>query len=68
MLPINKAQKAVSETKDQVERRLHVANYDRVASAAKLLKMPFMVVHTPTDILRFKIIWIKGLGTIKKQH
>lgn len=50
-VPINKAQKAVSEKKGQVERALHVSNYDRAVSGAKLLKMPFMGVHTPTDIL-----------------
>jgi len=50
-VPINKAQKALSEKKGEVERALHVSNYDRAVSAAKLLKMPFMGVHTPTDIL-----------------
>ncbi|OPJ56242.1 Nif3-like dinuclear metal center hexameric protein [Alkalithermobacter paradoxus] len=50
-VPINKAQKALSEKVGQVERALHVSNYDRAVSAAKLLKMPFMGVHTPTDIL-----------------
>ncbi len=50
-VPINKAQKALTEKKEQVERRLHVSNYDRVVSGAKLLNMPFMAVHTPTDIL-----------------
>lgn len=50
-VPINKAQKALSKKVGEVERRLHVGNYDRVVSAAKLLKMPFMAIHTPTDIL-----------------
>ncbi len=50
-VPINKAQKVLSERKSQVERGLHVSNYDRAVSAAKLLEMPFMGVHTPTDIL-----------------
>ncbi len=50
-VPINKAQKALKKTKDQVERRLHPANYDQVASAARLLNMPFMAMHTPCDIL-----------------
>ncbi|SET25020.1 Nif3-like dinuclear metal center hexameric protein [Anaerobranca gottschalkii] len=53
-VPINKAQKALAEKVGQVERGLHVSNYDRVVSAAKLLKMPFMGVHTPTDILAEK--------------
>lgn len=50
-VPINKAQKALSERMGQVERGLHVSNYDRAVSAARLLKMPFMGVHSPTDIL-----------------
>ena len=50
-VPINKAQKVLQEKKGQVERGLHVSNYDRAVSAAKLLKMPFMGVHTPADIL-----------------
>ncbi|SCY18350.1 Nif3-like dinuclear metal center hexameric protein [Alkaliphilus peptidifermentans] len=50
-VPINKAQKALSEKKGEVERALHVSNYDRAVSAAKLLKMPFIGIHTPTDIL-----------------
>ncbi|SHK22835.1 Putative GTP cyclohydrolase 1 type 2, NIF3 family [Anaerobranca californiensis DSM 14826] len=53
-VPINKAQKALAEKVGQVERGLHVSNYDRVVSAAKLLKMPFMGIHTPTDILAEK--------------
>lgn len=50
-VPINKAQKALSETKGKIERALHVSNYDRAVSAAKLLKMPFMGIHTPADII-----------------
>ncbi|KAB3534068.1 hypothetical protein F8154_09895 [Alkaliphilus pronyensis] len=50
-IPINKAQKALSERKGEIERALHVSNYDRAVSAAKLMKMPFMAIHTPTDII-----------------
>ncbi len=50
-VPINKAQKALQEKKGQVERGMHVSNYDRAVSAAKLLSMPFMAIHTPADIL-----------------
>ncbi len=50
-VPINKAQKALQEKKGQVERGLHVSNYDRAVSGAKLLNMPFMAIHTPADIL-----------------
>lgn len=50
-VPINKAQKALSDQKGKVERSLHVTNYDRAVTAAKLLKMPFMGIHTPADLL-----------------
>lgn len=50
-IPINKAQKALQERVEQVSRAHHVGNYDRVMSAAKLLGMPFITIHTPADIL-----------------
>ena len=50
-VPINKAQKALGEQKGKVERSLHVTNYDRAVSAARLLNMPFMGIHTPADLL-----------------
>ena len=50
-VPINKAQKALQERVEQVSRAHHVGNYDRVMSAAKLLGMPFVTIHTPADIL-----------------
>ncbi len=50
-VPINKAQKALTERVEQVDRAHHVANYDRVVSAAQLLNMPLLIIHTPADIL-----------------
>jgi len=50
-VPINKAQKALREKKEEVERALHVTNYDRAVSAAKLLGMPYMNIHTPADLI-----------------
>lgn len=50
-VPINKAQKALRERIEQVSRAHHVGNYDRVVSAARLLGMPLMTIHTPADIL-----------------
>lgn len=50
-VPINKAQKVLREQMGKVERSLHVTNYDRAASAAKLLNMPFMGIHSPADLL-----------------
>lgn len=53
-VPINKAQKALGEKKAEIERGFHVSNYDRAVSAAKLLDMPFMAVHSPADLLAEK--------------
>lgn len=50
-VPINKAQKAIKEKIEVVDRMLHVSNYDRAVSAARLLKMPFIGIHTPADKL-----------------
>lgn len=50
-VPINKAQKALKERIEEVDRAHHVSNYDRAVSAAKVLGIPFMVIHSPADIL-----------------
>lgn len=50
-VPVNKAQKALKPRMEEVDRGLHVANYDRVTSAAKALKMPLVAIHSPADLL-----------------
>jgi hypothetical protein len=50
-VPINKAQKALADRKEEVEHNHHVTNYDRAVSAARLLEMPFIAVHTPADLI-----------------
>lgn len=50
-IPINKAQKALRKKIGQVERGMHVKNYDRACSAAKLLNMPYLNIHVPADII-----------------
>jgi putative NIF3 family GTP cyclohydrolase 1 type 2 len=50
-VPINKAQKALKERQDTVGRAEHSGNWDKVTSAAKLLKMTFMNIHMPIDIV-----------------
>ncbi|MDK2822712.1 MAG: hypothetical protein PWQ67_1237 [Clostridia bacterium] len=50
-VPVNKAQKALAERKEQVDRNMHVTNYDKAANAAKLLNMPFIAIHSPADLL-----------------
>ena len=50
-VPINRAQKALEKKKKTVEIGMHVTNYDRASSAAKLLGMPYMNIHMPADII-----------------
>ncbi|MGI6357663.1 MAG: hypothetical protein ACOX2K_03030 [Bacillota bacterium] len=50
-IPINQAQKALAKKVGQVERARHAGNYDQASSAARLLGMPLVSIHTPTDIL-----------------
>lgn len=50
-IPINKAQKALKDRMAKIERARHSTNYDRVASFAELMKMPYMNIHMPADII-----------------
>lgn len=50
-VPINRAQKALRKKQAQVDRAGHSGNYDRVASAARLLEMPYMNIHLPADLI-----------------
>ncbi len=55
-VPINKAQKALAKKQKSVDIGKHVSNYDRNASAAKLIGMPYMNIHMPADIIGQKCI------------
>lgn len=55
-VPINKAQKMLRKKQASVELGGHVSNYDRHASAAKLLDMPYMNIHLPADIITEAIV------------
>lgn len=55
-VPINKAQKALQKKKKSVEIGGHVGNYDRASSAARLMKMPYMNIHMPADLIGEKIV------------
>lgn len=50
-IPVNRAQKALREKQGSVERASHAENYDRTASAARLLDMPYMNIHLPADLI-----------------
>ncbi|MBI5885173.1 MAG: NGG1p interacting factor NIF3 [Deltaproteobacteria bacterium] len=48
-VPINIAEDIMDERIKEVERRLMPINHSRSVDAARLLDIPFMCVHTPTD-------------------
>lgn len=48
-IPINIAEDLMSDRIKEVERRLLPANHTRAVDAARLLDMPFMCIHTPSD-------------------
>ena len=48
-VPRNKGQKLLEERKEELSYNRHVSNIRRSESAAKLLNMPFMCIHTPAD-------------------
>jgi len=50
-VPKNKGQKLLEERKQELNYNFHVANSRRSESAAKLLGMPYMSLHTPADII-----------------
>ncbi len=55
-VPINKAQKVLRKKQSSIEISKHVANYDRTSSAARLMKMPYLNIHLPADIITEKIL------------
>lgn len=48
-VPINIAEDIMEERIREVERRLMPINHTRAVDAARLLEIPFMCVHTPSD-------------------
>ena len=54
--PRNKGQKLLEERKDELSYNQHSVNSRRSESAAKLMGMPYMCIHTPTDITGERIV------------
>ncbi len=48
-VPVNVAEDIMDERIKEVERRLMPVNHTRAVDAARLLDIPFMCIHTPTD-------------------
>jgi len=55
-VPKNKSQKLLEERKNELSYNQHVSNSRRSESAAKLLNMPFLSIHTPADIISEAIV------------
>ena len=55
-MPRNKSQKLLANRKESLSYRFHVANSRRSESAAQLLEMPFVSIHTPADIIGEKMV------------
>lgn len=53
-IPVNIAEKLIIERQKELRKNLHSINYNRAINAAKLLKMPFMNIHTIADNLANK--------------
>ncbi|MCL2840123.1 MAG: hypothetical protein FWE05_05055 [Defluviitaleaceae bacterium] len=55
-VPRNKTQKALAAQKDTLSFNRHVSNSRRSESAAKLLNMPYISLHTPADLIGEAIV------------
>lgn len=48
-IPKDEAEKAASKKLEQLEVEAHIRNYEHAVDVARLLKMPYMNIHTPLD-------------------
>ena len=55
-VPIAQAEAAVQRRLQQVELNSHARNYGRVVQAAQLLKLAFLNVHVPCDLITRRLI------------
>jgi len=55
-VPRNKSQKLLEERKEELSYRFHVENTRRSESAAKLLNLPYISLHTPADVIGEAIV------------
>ncbi|MDR2599652.1 MAG: hypothetical protein LBC73_05195 [Oscillospiraceae bacterium] len=55
-VPLNKSQKLLEDRKSELSYNNHVSNSRRSESAAKLLNMPYMCIHTPADVISEAIV------------
>jgi len=55
-VPSEEAEKTVQKKLEQLEVETHTRNYAQAVDVAKLLKMPYMNIHTPLDEIGRKIM------------
>jgi len=65
-VPVAEAEKAVNKKLEQLEVEAHTRNYAQAVDVAKLLKMPYMNIHTPLDEIGRKIMSEQINSRIKK--
>jgi len=65
-VPRKEAEKAVEKRLKELEVEAHTRNYDHAIDVAKLLKMPYMNIHTPLDEIGRKTMTEKIYGNLKE--
>ena len=50
-IPLNEAQKLIEKQAAEMDASSHAFNFNRNASAAEILQMPFICIHTPADLI-----------------
>jgi hypothetical protein len=55
-VPVAKAEAALQRRMQQVELNSHTRNYGRVVQAARLLKLAFLNVHVPCDVITRRLL------------
>ena len=55
-VPKNEAQKALAKQKETLSYHMHVSNSRRSESAAQLLNMPYVSLHSPADVITQKTV------------
>ena len=55
-VPKNKSQKLMADRKTELSYSSHVSNSRRSESAAILMGMPYMCIHTPADVISERIV------------
>ena len=65
-IPLEKAEDAVKRKLKELEVQAHTRNYGHTVDIARLLKMPYMNIHTPLDEVGRRIMSEKVDSKIKK--